>query len=303
MIIDAHFHINLYPEHFGKDSAEQNLPKGINWWTGKPWTLPDMNMPAEKAIGFMDRAGVDKACLFGNAQMRSGWIVPTEFIAEAVRAYPERFIGFIMPNPHGGLKTVREIEKYVKEDGFKGVKLIASYNEIRFNDRVLWPYFEICQELGVAVAIHTGWGPYAYHKYELNNVDNLHEPAGAFPDVNFIACHAGFFQSEEMVGIMAKLPNVYCDFAYWGFAPIDKLARTLVWGKQLGVLDRMLFGTDFPWEDPAAEIARFRRMPEYTRKYGYEPFIDEADVEPLLGGNAARLLKLEPAVDTLPSQG
>jgi hypothetical protein len=41
-------------------------------------------------------------------------------------------------------------------------------------------------------------------------------------------------------------------------------------------------------------------MPVYTRQYGYEPYIDEEDVEMLLGGNAARLLKIEPPIVDLP---
>lgn len=293
MIIDTHFHLNLYPEHFGKDSAEKNLPKGINWWTGEEWALNDMNMPPELAIELMDRTGIDKACVLGNAQMKTGWVVPTEFIAQAVQDHPDRFIGFVMPNPRGGLKTVREIEYYVTEHGFKGLKLIASYNEVPFNDHMLWPYFELCQDLNVPVAIHTGWGPYAYHKFAMQDPDDLHEAAESFPDLKIIVAHCGIFWSEQVIGLMMKFPNFYADFAYWGFLPIEKLARTLVWGKHVGVLDRLLFGTDFPWEDPAAEIARFRRMPEYTRQYGLEPYIDEEDVDALLGLNAAKLLKIE----------
>lgn len=293
MIIDAHFHINLYPEHFGKDSAERNLPKEINWATGQEWKLEDMNVTADWAVQQMDRIGIDKAFLFGNAQMLTGWVVPTEFIAQAVRDYPERFIGFVMPDPLGGLRTVREIEKYVKEYGFRGVKLIPSYNRVHLDDRQLWPIFELAQELGLPVSVHTGWGPYSYHKLEMARPDDLHEVADHFPDLTLIMAHCGFQWSEDAIVMLMKLSNFYADFAGWGFVPIDKLARTLVWGKHVGVLDRLLWGSDFPWTDPEADIKRYRRLPEYTRKYGLEPHIDEEDVAMLLGGNAARLMGIE----------
>jgi predicted TIM-barrel fold metal-dependent hydrolase len=41
----------------------------------------------------------------------------------------------------------------------------------------------------------------------------------------------------------------------------------------------VLFGSDGPWTDPAAEIAHLRRL----------PFTPE-ELEGILGGNAARLL-------------
>ena len=87
-----------------------------------------MNITADWAVRQMDRIGIDKAFLFGNALLPTGWVVPTEFIAQAVRDYPDRFIGFVMPDPLGGFKIVREIEKCVKEYGFRGVKLVPFYN-------------------------------------------------------------------------------------------------------------------------------------------------------------------------------
>ncbi len=293
MIIDAHFHLNLYPEHFGKDSAERNLPKGINWATGEEWKLEDMNVTADWAVQQMDRIGIDKAFLFGNAQMLTGWIVPTEFIIEAVEKYPDRFVGFVMPNPMGGLKTVREIENAVKGHGFKGVKLIPTYNRMYPNDRRMWPIFEIAQELDLPVTVHTGWGPYSYHRLEWQRPDYLHEVADEFPDLKVILAHCGMQWSEEAILMLWKLPNFYADFAYWGFLPIDKVARTLVLAKAVGVWDKLLWGTDFPWTDPEADIQKYRRIPEYTRQYGLEPHIDDAEIDMLLGGNAARLMGIE----------
>ena len=43
--------------------------------------------------------------------------------------------------------------------------------------------------------------------------------------------------------------------------------------------DRILFGTDSPWEDQAAELAKIQRLP-----------LTDAEKQDILGNNAARLL-------------
>jgi predicted TIM-barrel fold metal-dependent hydrolase len=71
----------------------------------------------------MDKAGVSKICL--TSWYRPGRAVfSNEDVAEFTRAYPDRFIGiasFDLMDPVG---AVKEIEQYVRKEGFKGVRVV-----------------------------------------------------------------------------------------------------------------------------------------------------------------------------------
>jgi predicted TIM-barrel fold metal-dependent hydrolase len=71
----------------------------------------------------MDAAGISKICLC--AWYRPEQVVfSKEEVAEFTRAYPERFVGIAGVDLHDPVSAVKEIEKYIKEDDFKGVRVV-----------------------------------------------------------------------------------------------------------------------------------------------------------------------------------
>ena len=69
---------------------------------------------ASKLIESMDPAGIDMACVFGNNN---------EFVAEAAKNFPDRFIPFVYFDPRYEEIAVETVEKYATELGWKGVKV------------------------------------------------------------------------------------------------------------------------------------------------------------------------------------
>ena len=123
-------------------------------------------------------------------------------------------------------------------------------------------------------------------------------------------CHVHLYPehfSEQMaeiyMGELSKVPlwwnpsrnwvkeNLSTDLAIWeSCMPFHFIADSLVWAKRAGVLDRVLWGSDYPSCDPADSLSLYRRLPEYTQAQRLEPALAEEDVEAILGGNARWLL-------------
>jgi len=78
--------------------------------------------PAE-LVALMDDAGVSKICLC--AWYRPGKVVfSNEDVAEFTRAYPDRFVGIASVDLLDPVSAVKEVEKYVKVEGFKGLRVV-----------------------------------------------------------------------------------------------------------------------------------------------------------------------------------
>ena len=71
----------------------------------------------------MDDAGVSKICLC--AWYRPGKVVfSNEDVAEFTRAFPDRFVGIVSVDLLDPVSAVKEVEKYVKAEGFKGLRVV-----------------------------------------------------------------------------------------------------------------------------------------------------------------------------------
>lgn len=134
-----------------------------------PVTLTE-GLSAEQTIDLMDRANVDKLCL--SAWYRPGQIViSNEMIYEWTKKYPERFIGI------GGVDLLQprqaclELEKAIKDYGFKGLRVIPWLWKLPPNDKHYYPLFVKCIELDVPFFTQVG------HTGTLaENVSSLSEP-------------------------------------------------------------------------------------------------------------------------------
>ena len=71
-----------------------------------------------------------------------------------------------------------------------------------------------------------------------------------FPGLRPILAHCGFAWSELVLMLMARDSRVAADFAWWSPSqPPWRAAQTLSMAKYLGVLDRLFWGTDYPFTE------------------------------------------------------
>jgi predicted TIM-barrel fold metal-dependent hydrolase len=232
----------------------------------------------------------------------NGWV-----IREAGRDHHGRILPFACLNPiYPG--TVEEVRAAALR-GARGFKL---YPPTGFypDDPKAYPVYEAVieaqKEVGrtLPVLFHTG---FSYSGSRYARPVHLEEVAFRFqPDLRLIAAHAGIPWTDEALWVAAVQRNVYLDIALFGdvvgFWP-ELHAELLAKAKRAGVLDRILFGSDWPlcalWLNEGATPAWANlqnivraveqiETPVHLLAAGY-PELRDDDLAGLLGRNAAAL--------------
>lgn len=93
--------------------------------------------PAEY-VALMDAEGVDRIAL-------SAWYRPNQVVfsndevAQFTRAYPARFIGVASVNLYDPVGACKELDHYVRHEGFKALRIVPWLWNLPPNDKHYWP--------------------------------------------------------------------------------------------------------------------------------------------------------------------
>ncbi|MHA1361645.1 MAG: amidohydrolase family protein [Candidatus Freyarchaeota archaeon] len=260
-----------------------------------------MDGTVERLIREMDEAGIDKTVILaldyefafkGDVTFRDY----NDYVANILKEYPDRFIGFCGIDPRRGKAAIRELERCVEELGFRGVKLwpLTGFYP---DDPQFYPFYERVEELGVPILCHTGMGPpKTYLKY--NRPVYIDRIAVDFPGIKFQMAHIGNPWMSEAIAVAAKNPNVYFDISMWEvsfkLAPLA-FYQTLIEAKMTCGVGKILFGSDWPLFAPICSLKEWvegiktMELPAPLRIMGLPEFTEE-ERKMILGGNAQRVL-------------
>lgn len=248
----------------------------------------------QRLVDRMNAGGIEKGFLLAFDARRT-WDskVPNEHVAEVVNEFPDRFIGFASVDPIGGELAIQELETAVNELGLKGLKIGPTYQEYMPNDQRAYPVYELAEKYNMPMIVHQAWGyPRAPMRYALPYL--LDDVALAFPKLRIIIAHLGFPWSLEALCLVAKHDHVYADISCRGMVEyggsLKQVFRELVQARDLKVLDRILYGSDFPWLDPADYADEVKDINRYAEVLGEEP-LTQAEIDGIMGGNAQRMLQ------------
>ena len=75
-------------------------------------------------------------------------------LADVVRKYPDRFLGFAALAPQSPEEAADELERAVKELDLKGWKTHSNYGENYLDEKRYWPIFERAEKLDVPIYLH-----------------------------------------------------------------------------------------------------------------------------------------------------
>ncbi len=173
--------------------------------------MPDIT--PEQLIADMDANNVEKVFLgqllmFSYLQKKPMLSCTLDQLAQVVQKYPERFIGMATYNPNNVMASLRDLEKAVKQYGFRACYVHIFGFDIPLNDRKMYPLFAKCIELGIPVSMQTGYvleGMPSEHARPIY----LDRIALDFPELTIIGTHTGYPWSEELVAMAYKFENVY----------------------------------------------------------------------------------------------
>jgi len=243
-IIDCHCHMG-YWQHF-------HVPNGS----------------AEGMLESMDALGTDMACVTAHSAIGPDYVHGNNMVIDAVRKYPDRFLGYVTINPNYPDDIQNELDRCFAVDGMIGVKLHPGTHDKPVDHRNYHKAYEFANDKKCPVLIHV-WGKGA--------VKAAGKIAGQYPDISLIMGHGGadIDAMEEAAEIMAVHKNVYVDIA------ISRVREGNVeWlAKNMGS-EKVLYGTDMPFFDPRPAFGRLA----YSE-------LSEEDKKNIFGRNMERLIK------------
>ncbi len=205
--------------------------------------------PVAGTIAAMDAAGVSKALL-------SAWVAPknvmisNDEVAGFVAAYPDRFVGIGSVDISRPMQAVAEVRRCVEELGFKGIRVLPWLWERPPTDRLFYPVYVACCELGVPFCTQIGHtGPLM--SSEVGRPIYLDRVALDFPELVIVGGHIGYPWTDEAVAVATKHRNVYIDTSAY---TIRRYPPALVDYLNGHGRNKVLFGTNFPMITPGKAL-------------------------------------------------
>ncbi|MBK8990838.1 MAG: amidohydrolase family protein [Gammaproteobacteria bacterium] len=176
-------------------------------WAGRDLASEWPHPLAEALIGYMDEARVDVCFCLREPMMDisggSASMSTNGFMLQQIEPYPGRMYLEANCGPviRRGLEhAIWELEYLVKERGAKLCKMYQPEDAGPINDRRLWPFYARAEELGVPLTVHTGNSYVVPQPGSHCDVRQLDDVMLAFPDLKVIAYHAGWPDTEALIG-------------------------------------------------------------------------------------------------------
>ena len=263
---------------------------------------------ANRLIDEMDQAGIDYSVIMNIdlsvaiGEAPTPWFDQWSELAELSAAHGGRLI--LAP----GLDPRREqaadmLLSAARDWNIRGIKLWPPAGFYPTDDACR-PVLETARHLGLPVIIHSAFAPPPYlAKYaEPLYLDSL---AVDYPDVTLVMAHVGpgLGWYRDAVAVATTKPNVYLEFSMWqGVGDVDPhtVAEAVTFMRDRVGAERLMFGTDRTGTSLRHSVAdwveMFRTLPTTARSFGYD--LSESEAALILGGNAARLFRINERPDT-----
>lgn len=259
LVIDGHTHV--YPDRVARRAiaaSPADLPRSGDGTVGS-------------LTAVMAASGVDRSVCLGVANSPDRVDNANRFAGSLDRA---RFVG--LGSVHPGLSPEENVAS-LRAHGLKGAKVHPMFQDLRLDDpRLLAVLDAMSGEF--AVVVHVGAA--GTDPGERCTPAMLAAIVRQFPRLDVIACHfGGYRRFEEAAEVVIGLP-VHVDTSWppslGELAP--ERVRAVI--ERHGP-ERVVFASDWPMADPAAEIAVIRGLG-----------LSDDDTDAVLGGNLARLLDI-----------
>ena len=246
MSVDCHTHIWQTPEQLGQmDLGEmrQLRPRAPRHTMAKSaWrSIP----AADSEHHWAQTAAVDKSIVLGFKSRYLRAEIPNRYVAEYVSRYPQKLIGFagIDPTEPGAAEEV----KIAKEDlRLRGITLSPANQDFHPSDSRAMRVYEEAERLSMPIVVHPSGQFTEESKLEYGRPYLLDEVARTFPKLRLIIAQLGQPWVDETICLLGKHPNVFADVSGL-LSRAWQAYNALVNCYQAGVIDKLLFGSDFPY--------------------------------------------------------
>jgi uncharacterized protein len=172
--------------------------------------LTEAQDPVAVTLAEMDRWGVERGLIGVDEFEGAG--------ADALQRYPDRFIPSMSVDPNDGMDGIRAIVRAYETWGIRAVGVFPSgtFPQVAINDKLMYPIYAKCVELGIPVFCCAGV-PGPRLKYAPQAVELIDEVMFDFPELVFVTRHGCEPWTELAVKLMLKWPGLH--YSTSAFAP------------------------------------------------------------------------------------
>lgn len=252
MIVDCHTHLYQSPASPGKDRPERSQPESET-----------ESVSADPAGHALSCRCVDKALVMGLQIQLPGIADPNEYVADYVARHSDKTIGIAAVDPTGP-EPAKTAGALLDRGEFRGLTVSPADQNFHPSDSRAIRVYELACRREVPVFFHQG--PYfpRHSRMEHARPFLLDEIAREYPTLTMVICSLGYPWPEQCISLLAKHPNVYADTA--GLTSSSWAAYcALALADQFGVMDKILFASDFPHSTAAGAIENLYRLREITQ--------------------------------------
>jgi hypothetical protein len=241
-IID--FHVHCYPDEVWP-KVDAAIVKAYGHPADSPGTV-------EGLLSSMKESGVSLSIIQPVAN-QSKHVDSVNKWVESVRDKNKELIFFGAMHP--GIENPYEAVCNLAEKGFGGVKMQPNAGAYYPDTKECFEIYRGLEENDMVLLTHAGdelkpFTPlYAHPK-------NFVKVFETFPDLKVVLAHLGGYKTWDDLDVVLGYENVYYDTAM-SCEIGDKEFTDLV--ERLGV-DRILFGTDYPWYSPSKSIDYVKKI-------------------------------------------
>lgn len=282
----------------GEDYTKQQLP---------PNTI---EFSPDALISEMDHAGVDLGLIHADATLTRD----VAYLGECVAAHPDRLRAMAPVDewliPEQPDLAIAQAVVAIRQFRLHALKIIPAYayqqtRSRSFTEPAWLPFWKAAEELNVPVFFTLGARPGATDPRQgfVDELGELRKLLDRHPTLQLSVTH-GYPWRDFLDGKTFNLPhdmwaplsgsNISLEVGFpYRIGDVMDYPYRACWPVLEQMLehvgpDRLLWGSDMPFQN---RFCTYRQSRDYLERYS-QPFLTRLDLEKILGGNAARLLKL-----------
>jgi hypothetical protein len=245
MIVDCHTHVWQSPDQLGQlelgDSPKRKA--AVPRTTGRAiWrSIP----PGDAEHHWASATAVDKSIVLGFKSRYLQAEIPNQYVSDYVKRFPQKLIGFAGIDPTE-LTAVAEVRAAKNELHLRGITVSPPNQDFHPTDSRAMRVYAEAEKLGMPMLVHPGSQFNVQSKMEFGRPFLWDEVSRSFPSLRIVLAQLGQPWVEETILLLGKHPNVFADVSGLLRRPWQAY-NSLVSCYQYGVIDKLLFGSDFPY--------------------------------------------------------
>ena len=241
------------------------------------------NVTVESYLKKMEELNINRAVVWSVARSPDEVTKVNDWVAKLTHDYPDKFIGFANVYPPRLEEALAELERAITKLSLVGLKLHPTVQLFMMNDPSVIAIIDRAKEYDIPVVLHVAspaYRPFPDHlgAFAQEVVDS--ESSNPYSSSALLASIVKHYNSRKVFS--AHLGGIYSpeiEQSKISFQTVGACVSAIEYAYRVVGADRIVFGSDYPFFDPAEEIKKIRRAN-----------IPEKAKEKILGKNMEELL-------------